>query len=465
MRAAIYARVSSDPRDKGRSVAEQEQECRAWVEQAGWNLLGVYRDNDRSASRYARKERPDWQRLTEDLSRGRVDVLVAWEVSRATRDRVVWAALVEACLDRDVKLCVGGKLHDLSDPDDAFTLDLASSLAVRESGVTRKRVLRAVRANAQAGRPHGRVLYGYRRTFDPVTGESTGQVPDETTAAVVREAARRVLAGETPYAVAQDLNRRGVPTPREGKGWDLTQVKRLCVNPGYAGRRVHRGKVVGPASWPPILEEATHDALVARLGDPARRTQRDSAVRHLLSGIAVCGACGGRMRVQKNRGSLGYICVDGLHVSRKETDADGVVEAFAVATLSRPEVLAHMAADEDDATREAVQEAQGLRARLEGFYDAAAAGELTPAALARIEAQLLPKIADAAERAKPSHLVPIVSDVAGPGAAERWGTLTIPQKREIIRALFDVRIMPVGKGKRTFDPESVRVVPKWRKHD
>src|SRR4051794_9451389 len=139
LRAAIYCRVSKDQRE-GRSVEEQETECRRWIESAGWKLTSVYSDNDRSASRYARKARPDWQRLTDDLEAGRIDVVVAWEVSRTTRDRLVWAALVETCIDHDVKLCIDGRLHDVSDPDDAFTLDLASSLAVRESGVTRKRV-------------------------------------------------------------------------------------------------------------------------------------------------------------------------------------------------------------------------------------------------------------------------------------------------------------------------------------
>lgn len=463
VRAAIYTRVSFDPNNRGRSVEEQERECRAWVRDHAWELASVYCDNDRSASRYARKDRPDWQRLTEDLAHGRVDVLVAWEISRPTRDRVVWAALVEACLDRGVKLCIGGRLHDLADPDDAFTLDLASSLAVRESGVTRKRVLRAVRANAEKGTPHGRVLYGYRRQYHPTTREPIGQVPDETTAPVVREAASRVAAGETPYAVAQDFNRRGIPTPtgKPGARWDLTQIKRLCVNPGYAGLRVHQGKVVGEASWSPILEPATHHALVARLGDPKRRTVRDSAIRHLLSGVALCGVCGGRVRVQKNRGFQAYLCIDGFHVSRRQDLVDELVETVAVARLRQPDLLELMRAEEDDETvAAALAEAREKRGRLTGFYDAAAAGDLTPAALGRIEARLLPEITAAEKRAQRAALSPVVADVAGPDAADHWARLSMPQKREVIDTLMTVTIMPMGRGRRTFDPSSVAV--QWR---
>ncbi|SFU07189.1 Site-specific DNA recombinase [Geodermatophilus amargosae] len=462
LRAVIYTRVSSDPNDRGRSVEEQGADCRRWVEREGWELAAVYTDNDRSASQYARKGRPDWQRLMEDLARGRIDVLVAWEISRTTRDRMVWAALVESCIERNVKLCIDGRLHDLADPDDAFHLDMASSLAVRESSVTRKRVLRAVRANADKGRPHGKLLYGYRRIYDDRTGELVEQVPDPVTAEVVREAARRVLGGETPYAVAQDYNRRGVPAPRGSeRGWDLTQVKRLCINPGYAGKRVHQGKVVGDAAWPAIISEADHLQLVAKLGDPARRSQRDSAIKHLLSGIAVCGVCGGRMRVQKNRGFLAYLCVDGFHVSRREDDVDAYVTELTLRRLERPDLADLMASEPDADTAAALAEAARLRAKLDEWYVAGTQKDgPSPMAVARVEAELLPQIEAAEKRALPPFTSPLVSEVASSEARDRWEKLPITAKREVISTLMMIRIMPSTRGRRTFDPDSVTI--EWR---
>jgi site-specific DNA recombinase len=466
LRAAIYTRVSKDKgraadRDRGRSVEEQEAECRRWVERERWELAGVYCDNDRSASRYARKARPDWQRLTDDLAAGRIDVLVVWEISRTTRDRLVWAALVEACIDHEVKLCIDGKLHDVTDPDDAFTLDLASSLAVRESGVTRKRVQRAVKANAEKGRPHGKLLYGYRRVYDPRTGELVEQVTDPVTAPIVQEAARRVLAGETCYAVAQDFDRRGIPTPRGGRNWDLTMIRRLCVNPGYAGRRVHQGRVIGDASWPPILDEATHYGLVSKLGDPRRRTQRDSAIKHLLSGIAVCGVCGGRLRVQKCRGYLAYICTHNFHVGRREDWVDEYVTEVVLQRLERPDLADLFADDPADEERAAARaRAAELRARLNEFYDKAAEGELSVDGLARIEARLLSEIEAATEQAKPAYVSPLVTEIAGTEARDRWAKLGLTARREIISCLMTIKIMPTVKGSRTFRPETVEIT--WR---
>lgn len=459
-RAVIYTRVSSDPNERGRSVGEQEAECRKVCERNGWDVVHVFSDNDRSASRYARKGRPQHQELMKFIEGGGADVLVTWESSRAQRDLDAYTKLRSLCERHGILWSYAGRIYDMRESDDRFSTGLDALLAERESDETRKRVLRAVRANADRGRPHGKLLFGYRREYDPTTRELLGQVPDPATAAVVREAAQRVLAGETPYAVAQDFDRREIPTPRGGAGWDLTQVKRLCINPAYAGKRVHQGRVVGDATWPPLLDEGTHLALVARLGDPRRRTVRDSAIKHLLSGIALCGVCGGRVRVQKNRGFLAYLCEAKFCVSRREADVDHLVTEVTLRRLERPDLADLMTHAADDETSSALAEAREKRARLEAFYDTAAAGELTPQALARIEARLLPEIEAADRRARAVVTSPLVAATAGAEARKRWAALSLPQRREIISTLMQIRIMPTVRGARNFRPESIEI--EWR---
>jgi DNA invertase Pin-like site-specific DNA recombinase len=468
LRAVIYTRVSSDPNDLGRSVGEQEADCRAVCARNGWQIVRVFSDNDRSASRYATKDRPEHRRLIDFIEAGKCDVLVTWEASRAQRDLAAYARLRDLCERRGVLLSYSGRTFDMSDPDDRFGTGLDALLSERESDYTRRRVLRAVRANADKGRPHGKLLYGYRREYDPATRELIRQEPDPQTAAVVQEAARRVLAGETPYSIAQDFNRRGIKPPRGSKrGWDLTQIKRLCTNPSYAGLRTHQGKILRDdagnpvaTAWPSLIDQADHAALVTRLTDPNRRTQRDSAVRHLLSGIAVCGVCDGRVRVQKNRGFLAYLCVEGFHVSRREDHLDAFVEAVTVARLQRPDLLDLLTEDQDEDVAAAIAEARDKRTRLNEFYDAAAAGELTPAALSRIEARLLAEIEDAERRARPSTVPAVVTDAAGPDAADRWAQLSLPQKREIISTLMEVRILPTTPGTRMFNPDHIEI--EWK---
>jgi len=462
MRAAIYTRVSQDNRGDARSVQEQERECSAWVEREGWEALGVWSDNDISASKYAKKRRPGWQALTDRLETSEVDVLVVWEPSRATRDRRVWAALAAICEEHAVRFGCNGRVYDLTDPDDAFQLDLFFALATRESGATRKRVLRSTRASAIAGRPHGKLLYGYRRTYREGSRgpELVAQVIVDEQAAVVREVADRLMRGEPLYRIARDLNGRGVPAPR-GSSWEPTQIKRLCMNPSYIAKRTHKGQIVGDALWPPILPESTYYACVSRLTDPSRRTNEGRGARYLLSGIAICGVCEGRMRPQKNRDHQAYICLSGFHVSRKVEPVEQFVTAVVLERLARPDAVALLTpADLDAGTATALDEAREKRARLEGFYDAAASGELTPGALARIEARLLPEIATAEKRARRSVGSPLVESLVGPHPKDVWETLTVEQQREVVGTLLSVKILPWGRGRRIFDPESVEIT--WK---
>ena len=55
IRAVIYTRVSQDRGAGKRSVGEQEAECRTLATGNGWTVVRVFPDNDRSASRYAKK--------------------------------------------------------------------------------------------------------------------------------------------------------------------------------------------------------------------------------------------------------------------------------------------------------------------------------------------------------------------------------------------------------------------------
>jgi hypothetical protein len=67
----------------------------------------------------------------------------------------------------------------------------------------------------------------------------------------------------------------------------------------------HRGEIVGEATWPAIIDRATHDRLVGLLGDESRRPANYGMPRvHPLAGLLYCGYCGGplQFRRQKNEG-------------------------------------------------------------------------------------------------------------------------------------------------------------------
>ncbi len=471
LRATLYGRVSQlrgrkgkdkEREDGSRSVDQQLDHGRARCASQRWPIVGEYRDDGISASRFANgKVRPDWQKVMDQITAKAADVLVVWEIGRAHRDRMVWAALIGACIDHDVLMDVGGKTHDPNDPDDGFMLDLQSALAVRESGVTSKRVLRDVADRAALGKAHGTHRYGYKTIYDPKTGAPLQRVIHPERATIVREVADRMLAGESVYSITNDLNRRGVPTSA-GKQWRGVNLTKMMRSPTYIARRIHRREDIGPADWPPILTPAQHHGILALLADPARgKYRQDTRVRYLGVGIYRCGVCGGRIRVlvdKRKSKPEKYSCAERFCIGRSVVDVDRLVEVALLDALSSPEVVAFLArTDADSDVQAAADEAIALHCELDALSDDVGAGRLSRATLLRIEPQLRARIEDAERRARPRRLPAAVFEVAGPEAEKRWDALSITDKRAILAALLDVRIARQGKGKHQFDPNTIKV--------
>lgn len=491
----LYGRVSKlargrkarqDPllRPEGKSVDQQLAEMTAQAEREGVQIVGVFRDDGVSASRFGGgKDRDGWKQVMELLLAGGVDELWAWEISRATRDRPVWATLVNTCIAQSAKISVGGKVHDPSDPDDGFMLDLQAALAVRESAVTSKRILRDVAARAAQGKPHGKVPYGYTRVYDPHTRVLIEQVKDPETAPVLEEIAQRVLAGESLYKVARDLDRRGIPSPeavraRRAYGetvateWRCETIRSLLVSPTAAGQRVHRGHIVSIADWPAIVDAADHEALVRMFTDrPARRNFQPGVVKHLLSGIAECGVCGTPLRRAINRGNPSYVCPGPQRrgdacVARSQEPLEALVVSRVVERLLDPSLLESMArvrAGAGQRATEAAGELERLQAQLASFVAAATRGEVSAESFGLIEKGLRDKIAAAtARRGVTSSIPSAVLAMAGPNADRAWDDLDgdLHRQRLVVRSLFRVVVhRSARRGMRVFDPSAVEIIP------
>lgn len=455
MRAVIYTRVSNDKSGQSRSTDDQERECRTVCEQYGWTIGPVLTDSDIGASRWSSKDRPAYRQLADTLQQG--DILVTWEASRAQRDLNAYVQLRDLCSQRGVQWCYSGRLYDLSSGDDRFTTGLDALLAEKEAEQIRERILRGNRSAALAGRPGGRTPYGYRPVRDTSSGRIITLEPDPTRAPVVQEAARRVLSGEALNAVARDFAERDVPPP--GKAWTGNTVKSILSSSSHAGLRTHQGAIVGDANWPAIISVADHRALVTLFSTPGRRHTDRTGIHHLLSGIARCGVCGGPMKhFRRQRGGSGtYKCAEGSCIARLSDYVDHLVTETILATLERTSPADY--AGDDPAAAAALAEAADLRARLDAFTDQAADGSLSPAALARIEARLLPQIHDAERRGtrRPSALP---DDLIGSEARAVWSTLDLADQRRIIRGLVTITINRSTVGTRRFNPDDIAI--DWR---
>ncbi|MGW2484969.1 recombinase family protein [Streptomyces sp. NPDC001571] len=229
LRGGRYARKSAyrGKANRGRSVGEQLDATQADADRDGVEIVETFVDDDRSASRHAGgREREDFERMIEWIQAGKLDIVYAWAATRLQRDLTVYARLRDACAAHGVLWCYGGKVYDLSNKDDRFRTGLDALIGEREVDEMRDNVLRALRANAVNGKPHGQHAYGYRRVYDPHTGELLRTETEPAEAEIVNELVRGVAGGRAASAIEREFNLRGVTPP--ARDWRKEQIAQLA---------------------------------------------------------------------------------------------------------------------------------------------------------------------------------------------------------------------------------------------
>lgn len=452
MKAAIYVRQSQDKAGNAAAVERQEAACRKLAEAKGWDTPAIYRDNDKSATSGA--TRPDFVRLLDDIGAGRIDALVVWHLDRLTRSIRDLTQVIEAGKARRMNIAsVHGVSLDLGDPTGVAVATILTAIAAMEVQHKGQRQKAANLQRAKAGQAHWvRRPFGYRRDGNTVTAE-----PAEAEA--LRDAAARILAGETLSAVVRDWNTAGIKST-VGKPWNVTSLRRGLLNPRNTGRRLYNGEDLGEGAWPAIFPAETLQALEVKLTDPRRRTAPDDLnAKYLLSGIATCGKCGKKMfaaPAKKNgREWMMYRCFGGYCMTRRLDKVDEVVESVIAARLARPDAAGLFAPDTDTlALRGKVAD---LRERRDALAAMLADGLLSPAAVREQAGRLSTELADTeAKLAATDNLNPVAALVAAEDVAAAWEALSLADKRRMIRTLAQVTVLPAGKGVR-FDPEQVRI--------
>jgi site-specific DNA recombinase len=311
----------------------------------------------------------------------------------------------------------------------------------------------------------GRRPYGYAPD-----GVTVHQAEAET----LQWAAAQVLAGRSLNAIVADLNARGTRTST-GRPWRPTELARVLVRPRNAGLMVHRGQVVGPAGWPPILDEATWRGVTAVLQDPGRRTNTTVVRRWLLSGLAVCGGCGDPVRSFSAGTSRGrttkpvYTCRTGKHVVRDAAACDQLVEAVILERLSRPDVRELLVPDRQGDTSQLHARDAALAARLAELGRLAGEGAIDPLQLVEATAVIRRQREEITTQLAAMSRGSVLAGVAdAPDPARVWQGLDLSRRRAIIDVLATVTILPARRGRRPgwqagqsyFDPTSVLVEPK-----
>jgi site-specific DNA recombinase len=468
-RALIYCRISSDPEHDLLGVTRQLEDCRALAERLGWEIVGEYVDDDVSA--YSGKPRPQYEAMLDALRGRNGNAVLAWHpdrLHRSPRELESFIDLIELTKAK-VQTCRAGE-YDLSTPSGRMTARVVGAVARGESEHKSDRVRAKLKQNADMGKVAG----GKNRPFGYGADKLT-VVPEE--AAIVREIAKRLLAGETLRSVTAWVNSTGVTTTT-GRDWTPGRIKSIAVNYRYSGQRATgsgvNAKVTNESAWDAIVDRQTTDKLRALLLDPARRMNR-SARRYLLSGHVTCATCGKNMlarpRVREGKFQRRYMCVNdqGRHgCGRNTITADDFEEAIGDLLVVRFEKLAKAGAfkikggiidDEVSAETAAIDAKLATLAR-QWANDDITDGERDAARAALIERRnrLSTRV-----RRDVSAIPAILAEFAADPTRLRaeWEKLPFDRKRAFVESLIDSIVLTPAPGAPQFTVERLVREP-WK---
>ncbi len=234
MRAAIYARVSTDRQGRDQTIDSQLDALRRWAAAHGHELKDehIYIDEGYSG---ARLDRPALDRLRDAAREGEFDVVAVYSPDRLARRYAYQVLLLEelrkaACEVEFIERPIS------DDPHDQLLLQIQGAIAEYERAVLAERFRRGKLQKARAGQwVAGQAPYGYR--YVPKRDGVPGHLEvDEAEAEVVRMLYRWLI--DERMTVRQILKRlaAGPWRPRNGKRlWSNAVVHRILSDPLYTG--------------------------------------------------------------------------------------------------------------------------------------------------------------------------------------------------------------------------------------
>ena len=351
--AAVYLRLSKEDEDlreikdkkESNSIANQKALILKTLESMpDVTLYDIYIDDGFTGLNF---ERPNFQRMCEDIYNGRVNMVIVKDLSRLGRDYIDSGRYVK-------KIFPSYHVRFVS------VLDHFDSLTATQSDVNllipvknfvndnySRDISGKVRSHQEVMRENGlyvgsHVAYGYKK----LETDRNRIIPDEYAADIVRKIFDWKLKGLSSASIADKLNGLGVAAPSEYKRqlggnyksgfqkkrkakWSAVAINRILRNKIYIGvleqgkrEKVNYklNKVVEKPETEWAVKENTHEAIiskadfenVAKLLNLYTRKSPEEETLFMLSGLMFCGECGRSMvrrcNRYKDKQSVYYIC-------------------------------------------------------------------------------------------------------------------------------------------------------------
>jgi DNA invertase Pin-like site-specific DNA recombinase len=361
VRCAIYTRVSTEHGldQEFNSLDAQYEAASAYIRSqahAGWTLIrSRYDDGGYSGGS---TDRPDLQRLLEDIRARKIDVIVVYKVDRLTRSLADFAKLVELFDAHGVSFVSVTQQFNTTTSMGRLTLNVLLSFAQFEREVTSERIRDKIAASKRKGIWVGGTLpLGYEMKDGKIA------VVEEE-AELVRSIFRRYLELGSVNELLRDLRERNIRTKtrllstgatRGGIPFGRGALYYLLSNHFYIGEVKYKNEIL-PGEQPPIMDRALFEAVRHKsLAQWSHRTIVRNKSDHLLTGLLFDDA--GHRMIPTHATKAGiryryYVSTRVLHGEAKTASAGSIsrVPAPDIEDIVVKFLKEHLAAEQDGAT-------------------------------------------------------------------------------------------------------------------
>lgn len=318
MRAAIYARVSTEEQREKQTIVNQKDFGERFCALHEIPIYDVYLD-DGVTGTLSLDRRPEGQRLLADAAQERFDILLIYRLDRLGRDPRLILNSVNDLESMGVKVRSMTEPFDTSEPSGRFLLTIMAGVAGLERDTFLARSAEGSHRLAREGVWLGGIVpFGYRKE-----GTDRGSrlvIADEllpgtslSEAEVVRLIFRlTVEEHKSCMAISDYLNLLGVPPSyakdgrRVAKGkrkeatagiWRPGRIRAMLVNSTYYGvheygRTSKRLKEPIRREVPAIVDKATWARAQEVLKEHRLLKTGPTGRKYLLRGLIKCGLCG-----------------------------------------------------------------------------------------------------------------------------------------------------------------------------
>lgn len=318
---AAYCRVSTDSDEQLVSLEAQKKHYESYINaNPDWEFAGLYYDEGITGTK--KEKRPELLRIITDCENKKIDFIVTKSISRFARNTTDCLELVRKLTKLGISVYFESENINTGSMESELMLSILSGLAEGESASIAENNKWAIQKRFQNGTykiacsPYG---------YDAVDGEL---VANEQQAEIVRFIFAEILSGKGLYKIADELNRRSIPSKKGGR-WKGSTIRGMVGNEKYIGDAIfqktysdsqfNRHKNDGEKEQylirdhhMPIISredfEAAQKVIEQRGKEKGVEKYGEKYLnRYPFSGKIICGQCGGAFKRRSHSSGSKYI--------------------------------------------------------------------------------------------------------------------------------------------------------------